>query len=277
MREAGFTEQRLPPAPCSGRITGPCFTWRGNRHGVEVKERLDRFERVEGARRGKNVENFALRSSGSGRKMSKRLLKLVGQVEWEEAPFSKLCSRIGNTREMLLSWSKTRFEDIQRKIQSVRDKLAVFYDSSLSSPCLEVRVELEKELKELMHKEQTFWRQRSRVLWLAEGDLNTRYFHQKATNRKKKNTLKGLFNEDGVWCNDESEMEEIIIRYYKSLFMTSRPQMFEDDLPFVSSVVSEDMSRSLNRDISEEEVVKALKQMHPTKAPGPDGFSPMFY
>ncbi|KAL6205410.1 hypothetical protein ACLB2K_022670 [Fragaria x ananassa] len=23
--------------------TGPSFTWRGNRHGVEVKERLDRF------------------------------------------------------------------------------------------------------------------------------------------------------------------------------------------------------------------------------------------
>ncbi|KAL6205411.1 hypothetical protein ACLB2K_022671 [Fragaria x ananassa] len=72
-------------------------------------------------------------------------------------------------------------------------------------------------------------------------------------------------------------MEEIIICYYKSLFTTSRPRVQEDDLRFVSNVVSEDMTRSLNRDISKEEVVKALKQMHPSKAPGPDGFSLVFY
>ncbi|KAL6182497.1 hypothetical protein ACLB2K_043916 [Fragaria x ananassa] len=225
--------------------TGPCFTWRGNRHGAEVKERLDRF----------------LGSSTWLQLFPTSKVTHLPPNESDHLPILIQIQRCGR-RKKRKKRRKFRFEEFWLREKDVKEI---------------IEVELEKELKELMHKEQTFWQQRSRVLWLAEGDLNTRYFHQKATNRKKKNTLKGLFNEDGVWCNDESEMEEIITRYYKSLFTTSRPQMFDDDLRFVSSVVSEDMSRSMNRDISEEEVVKALKQMHPSKAPGPDGFSPVFY
>jgi hypothetical protein len=37
------------------------------------------------------------------------------------------------------------------------------------------------------------------------------------------------------------------------------------------------MNRDLAKDISAAEVYSALKQMHPSKAPGPDGFSPGFY
>ncbi|KAL6204881.1 hypothetical protein ACLB2K_022148 [Fragaria x ananassa] len=192
-------------------------------------------------------------------------------------PFSSVYNKISNTREMLLSWSRTHFGNIQEMIKAVREKLAESYDTTFSSPCSMQRMSLEKELQELLHKEQTFWQQRSRVLWLAEGDLNTNFFHQRASNRKKKNTLKGLFNEDGVWCNDECEMEEIILRYYKKLFTSSNLQLREQDLSFVTEVISEDANRQLNGTISEEQVFKALKQMHPSKAPGPDGFSPVFY
>lgn len=37
------------------------------------------------------------------------------------------------------------------------------------------------------------------------------------------------------------------------------------------------MNVALTKQLSMEEVHSALKQMHPSKAPGPDGFSPSFY
>lgn len=46
---------------------------------------------------------------------------------------------------------------------------------------------------------------------------------------------------------------------------------------FIPQVISADMNEALVQDIIVEEVWQALKQMHPSKAPGPDGFSPGFY
>ena len=41
--------------------------------------------------------------------------------------------------------------------------------------------------------------------------------------------------------------------------------------------VTDDMNASLTQDFSREEIVIALKQTHPTKTPGPDGMSAIFY
>ena len=41
--------------------------------------------------------------------------------------------------------------------------------------------------------------------------------------------------------------------------------------------VSPEMNEELQREFRAEEVWMALKQMHPTKAPGPDGMPPLFY
>ena len=44
-------------------------------------------------------------------------------------------------------------------------------------------LKLKKEINELLVKEEKMWKQRSRALWLHEGDKNTRYFHSRATQR----------------------------------------------------------------------------------------------
>ena len=40
--------------------------------------------------------------------------------------------------------------------------------------------------------EETLWRQRSREIWLKEGDMNARYFHRMANSHKRRNQIRRL-------------------------------------------------------------------------------------
>lgn len=84
-------------------------------------------------------------------------------------------------------------------------------------------MQLQKWLNDLMEHEHSYWTQRARIMWLTEGDLNTKYFHQKADNRRRRNEIKGLFNEAGVWCTYDAEVQNIVLNYYGQLFTSSNP------------------------------------------------------
>jgi macrodomain Ter protein organizer (MatP/YcbG family) len=56
-------------------------------------------------------------------------------------------------------------------------------------------------LGKLEEQKETYWKQRSHVNWLREGDRNTSFFHACATQRKK-NRIKRLQAEDGQWIEE---------------------------------------------------------------------------
>lgn len=66
---------------------------------------------------------------------------------------------------------------------------------------------LSQRLDELLSQEETIWCQRSRVLWLRGGDLNTKFFHRRACNRKAKNKIKGLTNTHGKWQDGNHKLK----------------------------------------------------------------------
>ena len=72
-------------------------------------------------------------------------------------------------------------------------------------------------------------------------------------------------------------MEAIILDYLSSLFTSSNPTEIERVKDTIQAVVSKPMNQLLSHDFNALEVHQALKQMHPTMAPGLDGMPPLFY
>ena len=175
----------------------------------------------------------------------------------------------------LVVWSRNTFGNTRDWLNSkqveMEELMAVGFGENLD------RIyEVQREINDLLHHEEVFWRQRSRSIWLPTGDKNTKYFHQRASQWRKKNTIEGMHDTNGVWCTNIREIANIVEAYYKGLFTTLTNLNMESVLASVDSVVIEEMARSLKHSYTEE-VQVALFQMHPSKSPGPDDMSPFFF
>jgi hypothetical protein len=123
----------------------------------------------------------------------------------------------------LRKWSKNNFGNIQRQIRETESQLKKVEFLSMQGRDHSQVITLKGKLHALLAKNERLWRQRSRVEWLKNGDRNTRYFHCKATQRKRRNHVYRLKDQAGVWTSQLDQVPPLFIEYYSSLFNTANP------------------------------------------------------
>lgn len=83
-------------------------------------------------------------------------------------------------------------------------------------------------LDDLLESEELWWSQRSRVLWLKNGDKNTKFFHQKASQRKSGNWIDSIYDDHGERVSEEDDIENVFTNYFVDLFTSSEPSHIDD-------------------------------------------------
>ena len=84
---------------------------------------------------------------------------------------------------------------------------------------------LKDEINVLMDREARMWNQHSCILWLKNGDANTKFFHTRASHRFRKNVILGINDSHGSWKVEPKEIEGVLINLYRELFTTSNPPL----------------------------------------------------
>ncbi|XP_050280875.1 uncharacterized protein LOC126721848 [Quercus robur] len=158
---------------------------------------------------------------------------------------------------------------IQNKRKILSDLVLRDQNGSNGSEINKIR----KEINDLLDCEEIMWQQRSKVQWIGLGDRNTKYFHTKASRRKKKNTITRLMDERGTWKESTLGVAEVAISYFKKLYTTSQPDRIQEVVDAIDPKVSIEMNQTLIKQFTREEVEAALKEMHSTKSPGLDAWS----
>nr|DAD45062.1 TPA_asm: hypothetical protein HUJ06_003292 [Nelumbo nucifera] len=90
---------------------------------------------------------------------------------------------------------------------------------------------LRVELNHLLEAEELYWKQRSRVTWLREGDRNTSFFHISTSNWRRRNSIQWLQSSTGSWTTDKEEIVATVREFYEHLYKSSHPTLphIEDD------------------------------------------------
>ncbi|XP_031288180.1 uncharacterized protein LOC116146875 [Pistacia vera] len=128
----------------------------------------------------------------------------------------------------------------------------------LSTECISQERNLVNRYFGLYRDEEVIFKQRSCVQWLNLGDQNTKFFHKSLIHRQVRNLIHSLTDGNGSSCCPYS---------------TSDRGGFQVFFGHISS----DMTSPLTTPITDDEIRTALFSILDDKAPGPDGYTSLFF
>lgn len=195
---------------------------------------------------------------------------------WNSNWNSGISQKMEHVNHNLRKWHSRRYGKMRKDISDLKERLKNLHLSEPIETNLENIKHCRAELDKLLEAEETYWHQRSIVSWLREGDNNTSFFHRHATKRRKINKIEKLKNDEGEWCNNEEDIQNMVRGFYKTLYTSQGINRIEELLAAAKPTITEDMNCFLQAKFTKEGVRAACKQIHPTKSPGPDGMR-LFY
>ena len=123
-------------------------------------------------------------------------------------PGIQVVNKINKCGKALTSWSRNCFGSVRRDLEQARKKLVqAEKDAMISGVNFQV-LELRSKVNDLIDKENRMWFQRSRSLWTIHRDRNSKYFHSKATQRLRRNKIRGIKNSAGLWITNPIEVAD---------------------------------------------------------------------
>ncbi|GKE49229.1 hypothetical protein Tco_1480487 [Tanacetum coccineum] len=172
-------------------------------------------------------------------------------------------------------------EDLTARVEEFKVKLKEAQSLVEKDPYnKEVKVKAVESLfeyNEAIKDEENLLAQKVRVEWLDAGDKNNLFFHNLIKGRRSKNRVEIICDENG----NSYEKEEVPLQFVNHFqqFLGNLSSVVDlvlsDDL--FSTVLTNADAEEMIKEVSEKEIKEAMFDIGDNKAPGPDGFSYVFF
>ena len=74
-----------------------------------------------------------------------------------------------------------------------------------------------------------------------------KYFHNRASQRRRKNHILGVFDSEGKWCTTEDDIAKVVESYFKDLFAAIPTENIEGVLQSIERHVTPQMNDRLTQ------------------------------
>lgn len=192
--------------------------------------------------------------------------------------FRVLDIKLRATAKALKSWSAKHVGSVQLQL-AIAKELVFRFDCAqelraLAPYELALRPEAKLHCLGLAFLQRTIIRQRSRITYLAKGDANTKFFHLQACHRSCKNHIDSIRVGDARLTREE-EKADAFFAHFDSILGADCAR--EANLNFQFLMLPTVDTSTLDFCFSEEEVWRIIQEIPIDRAPGPDGFTGLFY
>ncbi|KAG5558768.1 hypothetical protein RHGRI_008653 [Rhododendron griersonianum] len=140
-------------------------------------------------------------------------------------PMFVLSTKLKRLKSVLRKLNLECYSNISKRVYAAKEELDVIQEQLFKTPFDLVLSNTEKEILnkyvELRIAEESFLKQKSRVKWLALGDQNSKYFHQKMCSHRARNTILSLTDSSGCLIDDPEAVKQEILGYYVGLLGTA--------------------------------------------------------
>ena len=101
----------------------------------------------------------------------------------------------------LLAWGSSKTNPDTEEIKRLQHQIEALNSAEATMENRAEFLEVSKKMDALLMKQEIFWAQRSRISWLKHRDRNTKFFHAKASQRRRKNYIQRIKNGDNDWVD----------------------------------------------------------------------------
>jgi hypothetical protein len=192
--------------------------------------------------------------------------------------------KLKNLKKTLKLWNKHTFGSIfdsqKELMQQMGEIQQRIREQGLTDDLKDQEIRVNQKLEDRKKQEEILWKQKSRVLWLKEGECNTKFFHRTAIQRRHSNKITHLISDEGETIHSHADMEKTLIKHFQDLLtepIQDRQEAIQKITRHVPALVTQEQNAALLRPFTIEEVDQALQDTPKCKAPGPDGFTSDFF
>ncbi|GJV55470.1 hypothetical protein Tco_1456475 [Tanacetum coccineum] len=191
----------------------------------------------------------------------------------------RLKKKLQRLKNAIKVWSKeTRTHLHERKInihRKLSDVDKIIDQGKSNEEVVNSRSILLKELQELSSLDALEISQKAKIRWSIEGDENTKYFHGTLNKKRCQLAIRGTLV-NGDWISAPVKVKYEFFSHFMKQFSPPQPPRFCFDFLFPNRL-SSDQVEDLERNVTYDEVKRAVWDCGANKLPGPDGFTFEFF
>ncbi|GJT54711.1 hypothetical protein Tco_0989765 [Tanacetum coccineum] len=193
------------------------------------------------------------------------MFKVVKKMRLLKKPIRKLVMNQGNLHSRVVAL-RQELDEVQKSL----DK------DPLSTILREEEAFYLKSFNEAVLDEERFLKQKAKVEWLRVGDSNTAFFHKMVKSKINRSRIEAVLDANNVMHEGTDVIDSFVTHYSNFLGVQGSTSPLNTTNLFLKRL---DVSKALNmcREVSNKEVKEAMFSIGNNKAPGPDGYSSLFF
>jgi hypothetical protein len=144
----------------------------------------------------------------------------VVELGWRKEECIEVTDRVEACADELQRWGRRKRTRFKEEVEACSEEMEMLRNKTDATSVRRFQ-ELQNDHAKFLIQDEAYWKQRAKMHWLKEGDLNTKFFHMSANARRKVKKIDKLVSDANVVVTTQDDLCDVAKNYFDTLFQAS--------------------------------------------------------